>query len=99
VEQLPLVSAPSLPGAPGNFAASTICNPKTGLSVKLSWDPASGVGGYNLYRNGTLLTSLGAAAAGYGDSAPTGLDLSYALEAVNSVGHSGQVTLTIPACK
>jgi len=99
VDQLPLVKAPPLPGAPGNFADSTICNPKTGLSVKLSWDPAAGAGGYNLYRNGTLLTSLGKASAGYGDSAPTNLELTYALEAVNSYGHSGQVSLTIPACK
>jgi hypothetical protein len=100
VEQLPVMQAPPLPEAPAKFVNTNICDVKLKkLTVNLNWATVSGATGYNLYRNGSLLTSFGPGTTTYVDDAPLGVALTYAAEALNGVGHSGRVTTTVPLCK
>jgi Right handed beta helix region len=100
VEQLPVMQAPPLPEAPAKFVNTNICDVKLKkLTVNLNWATVSGATGYNLYRNGSLLTSFGPGTTTYVDNAPLGVALTYAVEALNGVGHSGRVTTTVPLCK
>ena len=101
VEQLAIVPAPPLPDAPSKLVSSFTCDAKKTmtLSVTLNWATVAGATGFNIYRNGSLLTSVGSGVTSYTDNAPMGLDLTYAVEAVNADGHSGQVTTSVPACK
>lgn len=98
---LPILQAPPLPDTPGAFADKASCVIKLKkLSVKLSWSDVSGETGYHLYRNGTLLETLGANTSIYVDgSAPLGKDLLYELEAFNVNGSSARVQTTVGACK
>ncbi|HET7830257.1 MAG TPA: Ig-like domain-containing protein [Candidatus Limnocylindrales bacterium] len=52
------------PATPANFS-STAVSP---IRIDLSWDPVSDASGYNLYRNGALVASLGAVSQ-YSDAA------------------------------
>jgi hypothetical protein len=100
VDQLPVMTAPPLPEAPAKFVSSNTCDPKSStLTVDLNWASIAGATGFNLYRNGTLLSSFGSGTTTYTDNAPVGVDLVYAVEAVNAYGHSAQVTSAVPACK
>jgi hypothetical protein len=101
VEQLALVQAPPLPETPSKMVNSSVCDAKKlmTLTVNLNWASVSGATGFNLYRNGSLLTSEGSGITAYVDNAPLGVDLTYAVEAVNTFGHSGQATTSVPACK
>ena len=67
-------------------------------AVPLGWGDASNETGYRLYRNGSLLATLGANELDYDDEAPKGEELDYALEAFNQVGVSDRVAATVPAC-
>jgi hypothetical protein len=100
VEQLPIVAAPPLPEAPSKLVNANVCDLKAmTLTVNLNWASVSGATWFNLYRNGSSLTSVGGGATSYVDNAPMGVDLTYAVEAVNAYGHSDEVTTTLPACK
>ena len=100
VAGLPVVPAPPLPDAPAKLDAAPSCNVKAKTaSIALSWGTVAGAAGYNLYRNGTLVTSPGSAATSYTDNAPWGTDLTYAVEAFNANGVSSQVTASVRACQ
>jgi hypothetical protein len=100
VELLPVTNVPLLPETPAKMVNSNVCDLKLStLTVDLNWASVAGATGFNLYRNGVLLSSFGSGTTTYIDNAPVGADLAYAVEAVNAYGHSGQVTTSVPACK
>ncbi len=101
LDQLAIIQAPALPDAPAKLDNSHVCVTlkAQSLTVTLNWASVSGATGYTLYRNGTLLTTVGGGTTTYIDNAPMATDLTYAVEAVNANGHSGQATTTVPACK
>lgn len=100
VTQVAIVQAPPLPGGLTTFVNTYICDTtlKT-LGVAFNWDAASNVSGYNLYRNGSLLTQLMPDATSYHDDPPLGTDLVYELEAFNNYGVSPRLSTTVPACQ
>jgi uncharacterized protein YgiM (DUF1202 family) len=100
VDQVAIVQAPPLPGGLTTFVNTYICDTtlKT-LGVAFNWDAASNVTGYNLYRNGDLLTQVAADATAYHDEAPVGVDLVYELEAYNNYGVSSRLSTNVPACQ
>jgi len=53
------------------------------MTVTLTWVSAQGETGYNIYRNGTLITKLGQTAISYTDNAPRMVDLKYQVEPIN----------------
>jgi len=102
VDGLPVVVAPALPDAPGKVTNVYACDTKSTktLTVILSWTGVPGAAGYDVYRNGSLIKSVGGGTTTYTDKpAPMGVALTYALEAFNGVAHSAQVTTSVPACK
>jgi len=100
VEQVAIVQAPALPGVPADFVNSYVCDTvlKT-LGVSFNWAAATDVTGYNLYRNGDLLTQLGPDLTSYHDAAPLGMDLVYELEAFNTYGVAARASTSVPACQ
>jgi hypothetical protein len=97
---VPLVDVGPLPGVPGGLAAGkTTCSANlNNYPVELEWNDSSGETGYRLYRNGTLVATLGANANSYADEAPKGTALTYELESFNSLGKSERASLSVPAC-
>jgi len=100
IDGLPTEAGLPLPGAPGALTiGQVICSPNLNdYAVPLEWGDASNETGYRLYRNGSLLATLGANELDYDDEAPKGEELDYALEAFNQVGVSDRVAASVPAC-
>ena len=98
--QTPLVDVGPLPGIPVGLAAGkTTCSANlNAYPVELGWNDGTGETGYRLYRNGTLVVTLGANADSYVDEAPKGTALTYELEAFNNLGKSERASLSVPAC-
>jgi uncharacterized protein YraI len=83
----PAEPPPSAPAAPAGLSVSEHVCQGTTYSVTLSWDDAAdNEDGYRVYRNGSLLASLGAGATTYTDSPPQGGPYNYTVEAHNGVG-------------
>jgi poly(hydroxyalkanoate) depolymerase family esterase len=62
----------------------------TNTSASLSWNPVSGAAGYDVYRNGTLVTSSPVTGTSYTDSGLTaGTGYSYTVASVDSSGEAG----------
>ncbi len=106
VEALPVFPAPPTPTpvvppqAPARFRITDrVCNDKL-YRVSLGWiDQASNEDGYRLYRDGSLIATLGANATSYEDNPPRGEVHTYSLEAFNSGGASTQVRVQNQGCK
>jgi fibronectin type 3 domain-containing protein len=79
------------PTAPANVAAAA----PSGLAVELTWTPATddvGISGYDIYRNGSLVTSIPAASS-YTDLAVSPrTDYTYAIRARDAAGNSSGVS-------
>ncbi len=101
IDVLPVEPGLPLPGNPGGLTiGQTVCSPNLNYySVPLSWGDAGNETGYRLYRNGSLLATLGANATAHDDQAPKGENLAYTLEAFNKVGVSERVQATLGACQ
>jgi len=100
VKQVPVLLVPPLPGTPSGFANTYACS-ATGhtLVVALTWNSVSNVTGYNIYRNGSLIGTVGPQATGFHDnSAPLKANLKYLLEAFNDYGVSDRVKTNVPSC-
>ena len=78
------------PSAPAGITATPAAD---GSSVALAWGAATdnvAVGGYQISRNGTALTTVGAAARAYADtSTAAGTSYSYTVAAVDTSGNAG----------
>jgi hypothetical protein len=107
-DTLPLVSYPPPPtattsapqlGAPPQFQISErMCSPN-GYKLRLTWASQSdGKTGYRLYRNGSLLATLGANATTYEDLPPFGGPYTYAIESYNANSTSPRSQVTDPVC-
>jgi uncharacterized protein YgiM (DUF1202 family) len=100
VEQAAIVQGAPLPGTPGNFVSSFVCNLKSKtLGVSFNWAGVPGVTGYRIYQNGSLLTTVAANLTTYHEAAPLGVDLVYELEAFNAYGVAPRSSTKVPACK
>ena len=86
---------PSVPG--------TLSFTQSGTTINLSWGAStdtggSGLAGYDIYRNGTLATSVGAGTTTWADTQPTTATVSYFVRARdnagNQSGNSNTVTRT-----
>lgn len=98
--QAPIVEVAPLPGAPGGFKVNgTTCSGNlNAYPVDLEWVDGSGETGYRLYRNSTLVSTLGANASAYTDQAPKATALAYELEAFNALGRSERAAVSVAAC-
>ncbi|HTM57063.1 MAG TPA: FlgD immunoglobulin-like domain containing protein [Candidatus Udaeobacter sp.] len=82
------IAAP--PPTPGSFSA-TIVNVPAQKGVQLTWSDVAGEDGYNVYRNGILVTTLGADVTSLFDNEyPIRGDAQYCVEAFNVDGASAQ---------
>ena len=100
VEQAAIVQGAPLPGTPGNFVSSFVCNLKSKtLGVSFNWAGEAGVTGYRIYQNGSLLTTVAGNLTTYHEAAPLGMDLVYELEAFNAYGVAARSSTNVPACK
>ncbi len=87
-----------LPEPPAQLMFDRVCNTKM-YRITLSWlDQADNETGYRVYRNGTLIATLGANSTSYVDDPPFGGPYTYAVEAFNEGGASSQVTVQPDAC-
>jgi len=103
VEQVPVALAQPVLPSPSMFTYTYSChtggNTKS-MDVTLSWGAVDGATGYHLYRNSVSLARLGAAESTYIDyNAPMNGNLVYELEALNAVGSTAPVFVTVLACK
>ena len=95
----PLEPTPVLPDAPGGFNDSSACSPNLKTrDVKLAWVDSPNESGYRLYRNGVLLTTLGANVTVYVDTVAADKSFSYEIEAINTFGASARQTTEVSAC-
>jgi hypothetical protein len=95
-----LANYPPIPNSPSQLAINDrMCSPN-GYMLKLTWvgDPDNATG-QRIYRNGALLATLGANITSYEDQPPFGGPYTYALEAFNEDGVSGQAQVTDTACE
>jgi len=101
LDGLPVLPAPALPDTPATFTDTSTCIIKLKkLSVQLKWSTVGNASGYHLYRNGTLIATLGATVSNYEhDGLPPDHGLTYGLEAFNASGVSDRLTTTVSACK
>jgi hypothetical protein len=106
----PPTPTPSLPAKPKHFDVGINCVP-TGLflplnvHISLSWeDAATNEDGYYIYRNDTLIATLGPNETSYSDDTtlpsiwPSGHpkpSVTYAVQAFNSAGESGKVEKSV----
>lgn len=93
-------TAPSSPQAPSNLQITNSVCSGAGLNVTLSWaDNANNETGYRIYRDGTLIQTLGSNTTTYDDNAPNkNSAYTYAVEAYNGVGSSSQATVNSQIC-
>ncbi|WP_051939904.1 extracellular catalytic domain type 1 short-chain-length polyhydroxyalkanoate depolymerase [Phaeacidiphilus oryzae] len=87
-------------GGTGGLAAPTgvTVTGTTGSSASLSWNAVSGAAGYDVYRNGTLVTSSPVTATSYTDSGLSGgTTYSYTVAAVDSSGTVGTRSTAVSA--
>ncbi len=89
----------TVPSAPQNLNAGAA----RGRGIQLSWsapadDGGSPITGYNVYRDGTLLTAVSGSSTGYKDTSTSrGTDYTYKVSAANSAGEgptAGPVSAT-----
>jgi len=100
VDQTPILTVPPLPGSPSGFANTYTCSGALHtLQVTLTWDGVSNVTGYRIYRNGSLVGTVGPNSAAFTDKvAPLKMKLVYLLEAFNDYGAANRVKTTVPSC-
>lgn len=94
---LTIYPTPPIPADPVSFNDSSACSADQ-RTVKLTWAVQPDTTGYNLYRNGKILTTVSALSSSYEDNVPPNKDYFYELEAFNANGFSARVNTTTLAC-
>lgn len=91
--------APNAPAAPSNLSAETTCAGFT-YTVKLTWkDNSNNESGFRIFRNGTLLTTVGPNTTTYTDNSPPGNGpQNYTVRAFNSSGDSAKASASDDGC-
>lgn len=92
----PTVGAP--PAAPGKLVvAEQVCTDQT-YTVTLRWTDVEGNDGTRVFRDGSLIATLGANATEYTDAPPSSGPFTYGVEAYNAAGASMRPTVVEPGC-
>ena len=98
-EQLTIEVIEQPPAPPENLTHRASCG-ANGFQVTLLWDDvATNEDGYRVYRNGSLIATLGANVESYLDSPPFGGPYTYGVEAYNASGASSRPTTVAKACQ
>ncbi|MFP3853086.1 MAG: choice-of-anchor Q domain-containing protein, partial [Anaerolineales bacterium] len=88
------------PNDPGNLELSNYSCTPNGFNISLSWeDRADNEDGYRVYRDGSLLVTLGPDTTSYGEQPPLGGPYEYGVEAFNEGGASSRATITVKECQ
>jgi CSLREA domain-containing protein len=87
---------PDIPNTPASFTDSTNCSGQH--KVTLSWAIVPNATGYNIYRKGKLVTTIGTLTSSYEDAPPSKNGYTYEIEAFNDYGISARVATTSGAC-
>jgi CSLREA domain-containing protein len=87
------------PATPQRFTVSGgECTAKI-FTVNLIWiDSSDNEDGFHIYRNGSLIATVGPGTTSYTDHPPYGGPYTYGLEAFNEAGASNRLTSTAKAC-
>jgi len=98
-------STPTVPNAPANVSVSKVCVPlvlpQYTLTAIISWeDKSSDETGFKIYRDGTLVTTVGPNVITLNDSIPVnmGVPVIYGVEAVNASGASARINASAVIC-
>ena len=83
------------PTVPGNLTLSS-----NGTTITLTWDAStdsggSGLAGYDIYRNGSFATSVGADTTTYSEQQPTNVTVSYFVRARDGAGNQSGDSNTV----
>jgi len=96
---------PQPPNAPANISVSKACNPlvlpQFLLVSIISWeDKSNDETGFKVYRDGSLLTTVGPNVTTWNDTIPInmGIPVTYGVEAVNATGASARITAAAVTC-
>ncbi|HAV76002.1 MAG TPA: hypothetical protein DCX53_01465, partial [Anaerolineae bacterium] len=99
MELLPVQPAPVLPDAPAWLDDSPACNQNNNTrDVKLNWPGVPGATGFRIYRDSTLIASVGSDIAVYVDTVAYDKGVTYGLEAINKDGASEMLTVISGGC-
>jgi hypothetical protein len=100
VDDLPVIPSPPLPAPPAAPVLNVSNQTCTYLQyvVRLSWKDVEDETGYRVYRDGTLIATLGEGASSYDDNSPTYGSHGYMVEAYNTVGAAGSPVMNSAGC-
>lgn len=102
VDLLPIIIPQPLatvPSAPSNLAVQRRSCTQNGFSLRLGWvDNSDDEDGFNIYRNGELIATVGENVTFFDDTPPQNTSLVYRVEAYNSAGASDQVATKDDGC-
>lgn len=98
LSEVPVVPTPPIPDAPASFYDSSDCGAEQ-RTVTLTWTDMPNASGYNIYRNGKLLTTTNAWSTSYDDHPPSNRDFRYEIEAFNANGISARISTQVQACQ
>jgi hypothetical protein len=105
VDELPIIQAPPSPvpvlppADPARLRLTNmVCDAKQ-YQITIGWiDQASNEDGYRIYRDGSLIATLGPNTTSYTDSPPRPGPHTYEVEAYNSGGASGRLSVQDKGC-
>ena len=95
---LPVLPTPPIPDTPSSFNDSSSCGTDQ-RTVTLTWTIMPHASGYNIYRNGKLLTTTSALTHSYNDDTPPSKNYLYEIEAFNEYGVSARISTQVQACQ
>ena len=100
VAGLPVIPAPPLPTPPPAPVLNVSNQTCTAFQyiVRLSWKDVESETGYRVYRDGTLIATLGADTSTYDDISPTYSSHSYQVEAYNAHGAAASSIVNSIGC-
>jgi hypothetical protein len=102
VEQLPIIIPPplaSIPDAPSNLTIQRRVCSANGFALRLVWvDNSDDEDGFNIYRNGELIATVGENVTAFDETPPQNTSLVYRVEAFNSAGASDQASTKDDGC-
>jgi hypothetical protein len=90
-------STPPAPAAPTLSLNNQVCD-ATQYVVRLSWNNVEGEDGYRVYRDGSLIATLGANVTVYDDVSPDYNAHAYRVEAFNASGATSSATVGSEGC-
>ena len=90
-------SSPSTPSAPSLSLSNKTCD-SNAYVVHLSWTDVDGEDGYRVYRDGSLIATVGAGSSSYDDTSPDYSSHAYRVEAYNAAGAASSGSKSSEGC-